>query len=319
VSVLSGRAEIIPEEPDLDHASEGIVAPPGKRPFYVFLSAGVSPFGFCKGELLMSLAPVEADFAAALSAIRNSAPLVHNMTNIVVANVTANALLAIGASPAMVENTEEAAELASVAGALVVNLGTLSPDWAAAMRLAAQSAFAAERPWLLDPVAVGALGYRTKLALDLLRYRPAIIRGNASEIAALAGQATGGKGVDSTLSSDAAMEAATALARDCGAVVIVSGAVDYVTDGSRVVGIANGHPIMTRVTGMGCTASAIGGAYLAVTEDRFLAAVLAMVTMGVAGEVAYAKAPTPAAFQTAFIDTLYQIEAADLAKAMRLS
>lgn len=267
----------------------------------------------------MSLAPVEADFAAALSAIRNSAPLIHNMTNIVVANVTANALLAIGASPAMVENTEEAAELAAVAGAVVVNLGTLSPDWAAAMRLATQRAQAAKRPWLLDPVAVGALGYRTRLAIDLLQHQPAIIRGNASEISALSGQASGGKGVDSTLSSDAAVEAARGLARNSGAVVVISGAVDYVTDGTRLVGIANGHPIMSRVTGMGCTASAIGGAYLAVSEDPFLAAVLTMVTMGVAGEAAYAKAPAPGSFQTAFIDALYQLEATDLVQGMRLS
>lgn len=267
----------------------------------------------------MSLAPTEADFAAALSAIRNSAPLIHNMTNIVVANLTANALLALGASPAMVENTEEAAELAAIAGALVVNLGTLSPDWATAMRLATASANAAKRPWLLDPVAVGALGYRTRLAADLLRCHPAIIRGNASEISALAGQATGGKGVDSTLASDAAVDAARILARSSGAVVVVSGAVDYVTDGNRLVGITNGHTIMTRVTGMGCTASAIGGAYLAVSKGPFMAAVLAMVTMGVAGEIAFARAQAPASFQAAFIDALYQVEAGDLASGMRLS
>jgi hydroxyethylthiazole kinase len=267
----------------------------------------------------MSLAPAEADFAAALSAIRNSAPLIHNMTNIVVANLTANALLALGASPAMVENTEEAAELAAIAGALVVNLGTLSPDWAAAMRLATASANAAKRPWLLDPVAVGALGYRTRLAADLLHNRPTIVRGNASEISALAGQAVGGKGVDSTLSSDAAIDAARVLARNSGTVIVVSGAVDYVTDGSRLAGIANGHAIMTRVTGMGCTASAICGAYLAVNDDPFMAAVQAMVTMGVAGEAAFAKADAPGSFQTAFIDALFRIEAPDLAKGMHLS
>ncbi|MBI2254188.1 MAG: hydroxyethylthiazole kinase [Proteobacteria bacterium] len=266
----------------------------------------------------MSLAPVEADFAAALSAIRNSAPLIHNMTNIVVANVTANALLAIGASPAMVENTEEAAELAGIASALVVNLGTLSPDWAAAMRLATERARREKRPWLLDPVAVGALGYRTRLAADLLANRPTIIRGNASEIAALAGQAAGGKGVDSTLSSDQAIEAAQQLARNIGAVIVVSGAVDYVTDGTRLLGIANGHPLMARVTGMGCTASAIGGAYLAVNDDPFIAAAEAMVTMGVAGEAAFATAPVPGSFQIAFLDALYRIEAVDLARGMRV-
>lgn len=267
----------------------------------------------------MSLAPAEADFAAALSAIRQSAPLIHNIANIVVANVTANALLALGASPAMVENAEEAAELAAIAGALVVNLGSLSPDWAAGMRLAAASALAAGRPWLLDPVAVGALRYRTRLAAELLRHKPSIIRGNASEISALAGQAGSSKGVDTTLSSEAAIDAGRSLARSSGAVVVISGAVDFITDGNRLLGIANGHPIMSRVTGMGCTASAIGGAYLAVEADPFMAAALAMVTMGVVGEVAFTTATAPGAFQTAFIDALYRIEAADLAAGMRLA
>jgi hydroxyethylthiazole kinase len=271
------------------------------------------------GETLMSLMPAEADFAAALSAIRQSAPLIHNMTNIVVANTTANALLALGASPAMVENTEESAEIAAVAGAVVVNLGTLSPDWAAAMRLATARARQAQRPWLLDPVAVGALGYRTRLAVDLLANGPSIIRGNASEIAALAGQATGGKGVDSTLSSDRAIDAAKALASHHKTVVVVSGAVDYVTDGTRLAAIANGHPIMARVTGMGCTASAIGGVYLAVVDDPFMAALQATILMGVAGELAFARAQAPGSFQTAFIDTLYTIEAGDLAQGMSLS
>lgn len=267
----------------------------------------------------MPTLPTEADFADALNAIRATAPLIHNMTNIVVANVTANALLAIGASPAMVENTEEAAELAAIAGALVVNLGTLSPDWAAAMRLATQRAQQEGRPWLLDPVAVGALGYRTRLAADLVEHGPAIIRGNASEIVALAGEASGGKGVDSTLGSDAAIDAAKSLARRYHTVVAVSGAIDYVTDGSRLAGIANGHPIMTRVTGMGCTASAICGAYLAVLDDPFMAAVQGMAVMGVVGEIAQGISSGPGSFQVAFLDTLHGIDADRLAQRARLS
>lgn len=264
--------------------------------------------------------PTRADFIAALDTIRATAPLIHNMTNIVVANVTANALLAIGASPAMVENTEEAAEIAAIAGAVVVNLGTMSPDWAAAMRLATQRAQAEGRPWLLDPVAVGALGYRTRLAADLIEHGPAIIRGNASEIVALAGQASGGgKGVDSILGSEAAIEAAKSLALRYGTVVVVSGAIDYVTDGVRLAGVANGHPIMTRVTGMGCTASAICGAYLAVLDDPFMAALHGMAVMGVVGETAQSASAGPGSFQVVFLDALYALTGETLARQARFS
>jgi hydroxyethylthiazole kinase len=267
----------------------------------------------------MPALPTQADFTTALDAIRDTAPLIHNMTNIVVANLTANALLAIGASPAMVENTEEAAELAAIAGALVVNLGTLSPDWAAAMRLATQRAQGEGRPWLLDPVAVGALGYRTRLAADLIEHGPAIIRGNASEIVALAGQASGGKGVDSTLGSEAAIESAKGLAQRYGTVVVVSGAVDYVTDGVRLAGISNGHAIMTRVTGMGCTASALCGAYLAVLDDPFMAALHGMAAMGVVGEIAQAASTGPGSFQVAFLDALHALKGETLARQARFS
>jgi hydroxyethylthiazole kinase len=261
-------------------------------------------------------------FATALADIRASAPLIHNIANIVVTNVTANALLALGASPAMVENTEEVAELAAIAGALVVNLGTISPAWAAAMRLATLSAYQAGTPWVLDPVAVGALGYRTRLARELLESHPTVIRGNASEIMALAGMAAGGKGVDSLLPSDAAVAAAKELALRYGSVVSVSGAVDYITDGARVVGVENGHAIMTRVTGMGCTASAVTGAYLAVLDDPFDAAIAAMVTMGVAGDNVMAGEGTTrigsGTFQVAFLDALYHLDGSQLTGQARL-
>ncbi len=268
---------------------------------------------------------VTATLGRNLQAIRDRAPLIHNMTNLVVTNVTANALLALGASPAMVENTEESVELARVAGALVVNLGTMSGDLAAAMRLAARAAHQAKTPWVLDPVAVGALSYRTRLARDLLADKPDAIRGNASEITALAGQvgvakpAGGGKGVDSTLQSDAALDAARALAKAQGNTVVVSGAVDYVTDGPRVIGIANGHPVMSRVTGMGCTATALVGAFLAVERDVFTATAQATVVMGVAGDIAMEMAGGPGSFQVAFLDTLYALEPAEIAARAKLS
>ncbi len=242
-----------------------------------------------------------------LSAIRKNSPLVHNMTNIVVANTTANALLAIGASPAMVDGPEEAPELSGVAGALVVNVGTVVPAQAEAMKLATAAAHKAGRPWVLDPVAVGALTFRTKLAADLLDNIPSVIRGNASEIMALAGQGRGGKGVDSIDSSVAALAGATELAKRTGAVVVVSGPVDYITDGNRTAEVANGNEMMPYVTGLGCTATALIGATLAVCDEPFYAATYAMVYLGVVGEIAAKNTAGPASLQLDIINGLYHL------------
>jgi hydroxyethylthiazole kinase len=262
---------------------------------------------------------VLATLAETLEHLRERRPLIHNITNLVVSNVTANALLALGASPAMVENTEESAELAAIADALVVNLGTVSSSLAAAMHLATKAASEANRPWVIDPVAVGALGYRTRLAKALLLNRPTVIRGNASEIAALADGAGGGKGVDSTLQADAVANHGDRLAVETGSVVVISGAVDYVTDGKHVIRIANGHPMMTQVTGMGCTATAVIGAFLAVTEQPLIAAAQAMLTVGVAGELARERATGPGSLQVAFLDLLYELTSDDIIARARLA
>jgi hydroxyethylthiazole kinase len=188
--------------------------------------------------------------AADLAAMRAAAPLVHCITNIVAASITANVLLALGAVPAMVNAPEEAAPFAGIAGALLVNLGTVNDATAEAMRVAAHSAHAAGKPWVLDPVAVGGLPLRDRVAGELLDARPAIIRGNGSEVLALAGMSGGGKGPNSTAASDQAIEAAQQLARRTGAVVAVSGVVDYVTDGGAVVAVHGGPLLMTKVTGV---------------------------------------------------------------------
>lgn len=251
---------------------------------------------------------------ATLAAIRENSPLVHNMTNIVVANTTANALLAIGASPAMVDGPEEAPELARVAGALVVNVGTVTPLQAEAMKLATAAAHKAGRPWVLDPVAVGALTFRTKLAGELLEHKPSVIRGNASEIMALAGQGRGGKGVDSTDSSKAALAGARELAKQTGAVVVISGPVDFITDGERTAEVANGDAMMPYVTGLGCTSTALIGATLAVCDDPFYAAIHAMVYLGVVGEIAAKTTAGPASLQLDIINGLYHLSG-DIIKA----
>ena len=191
-------------------------------------------------------APVSAaDLAGALEALRQQTPLVQCLTNIVVAQWTANVLLAVGAAPAMVDNPHEAGQLAAVAGGVLVNLGTPYDDTVDAMEQAASAAHHASRPWVLDPVAAGVLPWRTSIATRLLTdSRPAIVRGNASEVIALAGGA-GGRGVDSTAAPEAAVDVAKELATAHCTVVAVSGPVDHLTDGRRLVRISNGHPWLT--------------------------------------------------------------------------
>lgn len=260
-----------------------------------------------------------ADVWRTIAAIRARAPLIHNITNLVVTNTTANALLALGASPAMVEGADEVEAFVRVAAALVINLGTMDADRAAAMRLAAAAAQAAGTPWIMDPVAVGAIAYRTKVARDLMDRGPAVIRGNASEILALAGASEGGKGVDSADPAEAAIQAARALALRTGAAVAVTGATDYVTDGTRLVAITNGHKMMTRVTGLGCTATAIIGACLAVERDAVAAAAHGLAITGVAGEIAAERARGPGSLQSELLDALYGLDEATMVERARLS
>ena len=241
-----------------------------------------------------------------LRAVTSGSPLVHCLTNIVVAGFTANALLALGASPAMVENSEEAGPFAQMAGAVLINLGTLSPERESAMRAAAAAAHASSVPWVLDPVAVGALEHRTNLARELLAHRPAVIRGNASEVASLAGvTGAAGRGVDSRVGSEAAVEAAVELAVETGAVVAVSGAVDYVTDGKHVVAVPGGDVLMTRVTGVGCALGAVMAAILAVVGDPLAAARDASAILAEAGErAASPPRPGPGTFAVRLLDAL---------------
>lgn len=253
------------------------------------------------------------DFCTPLDRVRDNAPLVHNITNYVVMNNTANALLAIGASPAMVHAAEEVEEFAAISSALVINIGTLSPRWVDAMRLAAARAKAAGIPWVLDPVGAGATIYRSEVSAELARLKPAVIRGNASEIMVLAGSfGAAGKGVDATHSTQAALEPARDLARDTGAIVAMTGVVDYVTDGERVVAIHNGHPMMARVTGLGCTATALVGAFLGANDDPFAATVSALATLGVAGEIAAEQSPGPGSLQLHLLDALYRLDRVEL-------
>lgn len=264
----------------------------------------------------MSIAP--STIWADVSAIREKSPLVHNITNYVVMNTTANALLALGASPVMAHAVQEVEAMVSMAGALVINIGTLSREWIAAMETAAAKAKEMGTPMVLDPVGAGATDYRTRTARHLVEtFSPEVIRGNGSEIMALCSESVRTKGVDSSSESHAALDAAASLVSATNGVVCITGKTDYIVSGRGSTAITNGHPMMPRVTGLGCTASALCGAFAAVNEDTAQAVAHAMAVMGIAGEMAAVSAHGPGSFQTAFIDALYQLSEADIAARFR--
>jgi hydroxyethylthiazole kinase len=250
-----------------------------------------------------------------LQTVREGTPLVHNITNFVAMNVMANVLLAIGASPAMVHAREEVAEFAGLAQALTVNIGTADAEWGAGMEEAAAVVGGAGRPWVFDPVGVGATRFRQELSGRLLALGPTVVRGNASEILTLAGLGGAARGVDAGDSVAEAEAAARALAERTGGIVAVSGPVDYVTDGARGFRVANGHPLMPRITVMGCSLNGGIAAFCAGADDPLAATAAALAGFGVAGEVAGAGAAGPGSFQPAFLDALYAMtpEALDAA------
>lgn len=258
------------------------------------------------------------DTGLSLHQMRATAPLVHNITNFVAMNIMANVLLAAGASPAMVHAREEVAEFAALAQALAVNIGTLDPAWAEAMEMAARVMADAGRPWVLDPVGVGATRLRQDACARLLALRPTVIRGNASEVLALAGLGAKGRGADSADPVGAAETAARDLARRTGAVVAVSGPVDYITDGAQAFRVANGHALMPRVTALGCSLNGVIAAFL-VGQTPLPATVSALAYYGLAGERAAQGATGPGGFQTAFLDALYSLTPDDLSAGARVA
>lgn len=253
------------------------------------------------------LIPVTTDL---FERMRAANPLVHCITNYVAMNYAANVLLAAGASPAMVHTPEESGEFAAIAGALTVNIGTLSPHWVEGMVAAASSANAAGKPWVLDPVAHFATGFRQESVARLLKLGPTIIRGNASEIIALGGGQSAGQGVDSGDAVEQAEDAARSLARSQNAIVAVTGAVDFVTDDTRSVRIFGGSPLMPKITAMGCSLTALVGAYAAIAPNQaFEATIAALTNFAVAGGLAAETANGPASFMTAFVDGLHNLDA----------
>jgi hydroxyethylthiazole kinase len=253
------------------------------------------------------------DPGSTLATIRGRRPLVHNITNYVVMNETANAILALGALPVMAHAREEVEEMVGLAGALVLNIGTLSPEWVDAMVAAAAAANARGVPVVLDPVGAGATRYRTETAKRILdTIDVAVLRGNAGEVATLVGVEAEVRGVESVGVGGDPADLAREAARSLGVVASVTGAVDHVSDGERSAAVANGHPLLAAVTGTGCMSTAMTGCFLAAKDDAFEAAVEALVAFGVAGEDAAAEAKGPGSFHVALYDALAALDPATL-------
>ncbi|HOV04961.1 MAG TPA: hydroxyethylthiazole kinase [Kaistiaceae bacterium] len=240
------------------------------------------------------------DVASLLDRVRTRRPRVHCITNFVAQNFTANMLLALGAVPAMTVARAEIADFVDRADALLVNLGTLDEERRAGAGLAIEVIAGRGRPWALDPVFVDASPLRLEFARRLLAGRPSLVRANASELAVLAEDGAG------------------ALADATGGVVALTGRLDRVTDGVRSLEIANGDPLMERVTAVGCAGTAVMCAFLAVAEDPFAAAAAGLAVMGIAGEIAAERSAGPGSFAVALIDAVYALDGADIEKRIKI-
>ena len=254
-----------------------------------------------------------------LKTIREKRPLIHNITNYVVMNYTANALLACGASPVMAHAPEEVEEMVSFAGALVLNIGTLTPFWIDSMLKAGKRANELNIPVVLDPVGSGATRLRTESAKRLIdELSVNLVRGNASEVLSLAREGSRTRGVDSIHSVEEASDVALLLSRELKTTLVITGAVDLITDGERIWRVSNGHELMRYVTGTGCTATALIGAFLAVDQDSVEAAATALAYFGLAGEKGAVKAEAPGSFQITLLDALFTIDEKQLEQGAKI-
>ena len=251
--------------------------------------------------------------------VRDTSPLVHNITNYVVMNNTANALLAIGASPIMSHAHSESEEMVSICQSLVINIGTLDEYWTDSMIMAAKKANQLQKPWILDPVGAGATSYRNNVLEQLLLLKPTVIRGNASEILALAKhnkEVT--KGVDSTAQSDQAVVAAQYLNNEFGSIVCISGETDIIVTKKQHFYVTNGSKLMTKVTGLGCSATAVIGAFIAGIENKTEAVIAATALFSIAGEIAAVQSVGPGSLQLLLLDKLYNITFEEIVQRLNL-
>jgi hydroxyethylthiazole kinase len=264
----------------------------------------------------MSISP-----GATLARVREQKPLVHQITNYVVMNETANATLALGALPVMAHAREEVEEMVGLAGALVINIGTLSPLWVDAMLAAGRAANERGIPVVVDPVGAGATRYRTETAKRLLtEVDVTVLRGNPGEVGTLVGADAEVRGVESISVGRGPADLAREAARTLGLVASVTGPIDHVSDGETVLAVQNGHELLATVSGTGCMSTAITGCFLAAKADEPLeAAAEALAAFGVAGEDAAAVASGPGSFHAALYDALYNLDPATLDARARIS
>lgn len=253
--------------------------------------------------------------------VREEAPLIQCITNFVSMDIMANTLLAAGASPAMVHGVEEMSDFTAHANALCINIGTLSPEWIFSMKTAAVKANELGKPWVLDPVGAGASRFRTERCLELIGLRPAVIRGNASEIMAVVGASVAPvKGLDSSYNTPHALEAAKELARKAQCVVAVSGAVDLITDGKRVLGVRNGVALMQRIAATGCAVTALIAAFVSVNKSRPLeSAAFALALFGLSGEIGLERATGPASLRMYMLDALHGLDEGAVLSRIRIA
>lgn len=265
-----------------------------------------------ESEPMRSISLTAATAADVLFQLRCQAPLTHIITNHVVTHFTANLLLAIGATPAMLSDPQESSEFQTFAKALSINVGTLNQPQEVTIRAAVDAALDAGNPWVLDPVAVGPLSLRTRLCEQLIQQAPSAIRGNASEIMTLAGFDSVGRGPESSALSDDAIEAAQLLAQQTDAIVAVTGARDYITDGHQVLKVEGGSALLTRITGAGCALSALVAACLGTGRAPLEAVASACAFMAAASEIAEAQSQGPGSLAVALLDSLYHLNLHDL-------
>lgn len=255
-----------------------------------------------------------------LDRLRKVKPLVHHITNLVVTNITANATLAAGALPVMAHAIEEAADMATAANALVLNMGTPTPGTVEAMVAAGKAANSKGIPVVFDPVGAGATPFRNRVAERILReIKVSVVRGNASEVAFLAGERAEIRGVEAAGQGVVPAELAPMAARRLETVVAVTGPRDHVSDGRRLALVDNGHALMAGITGSGCTSTAIVAAFCAVEPDAAVAAASALAYLGVAGQLAAALSHGPGSFQMNWIDQLANLRPEKLAELAEVS
>lgn len=258
---------------------------------------------------------IHSDIANSLQSLKEKKPLIHNITNYVVMNYTANALLAVGASPIMAHSCDEVEDMVAICHSLVLNIGTLESSWVDAMLLAAHQANALGIPVILDPVGAGATPYRTHVAKKILKNcKISVLRGNASEILSLGAELATSRGVDATNTVDEAKDVAQQIAINFQTTVAITGAVDFITNGKNSIELRGGTAMMPNVTGTGCTASALIGAFAACTPNPLIAATAALSIWNCVGEMAAKHVHGPGSLAVALLDTLYAITPETLAQ-----